>query len=57
MGRTGFGWLRIGSSGGLLWTRLWTCWFHKESRLLCDKLSDYQLFDEYPAPWSEYVSK
>jgi hypothetical protein len=21
MGRTGFGWLRIGSSGGLLWTR------------------------------------
>jgi hypothetical protein len=21
MGRTGFGWLRIGSSGGLLWAR------------------------------------
>jgi hypothetical protein len=27
--------------------------FHKESRLLFDKLSDYQLFKEYPAPWSK----
>jgi hypothetical protein len=26
--------------------------FHKESRLLYDKLSDYQLFKEYP-PWSK----
>jgi hypothetical protein len=26
---------------------------HKESRLLFHKLSDYQLFNEYPAPWSE----
>jgi hypothetical protein len=26
--------------------------FHKESSLLFDKLSDYQLFKEYPAPWS-----
>jgi hypothetical protein len=26
---------------------------HKESRILFDKLSDYQLFKEYPAPWSE----
>jgi hypothetical protein len=43
MGRIGFGWLRIGSSGG----------FHKESRLLFDKLSDYQLFKEYPVPWSK----
>jgi hypothetical protein len=34
MGRTGFGWLRIESSGGLLWTRWWTFGFHKESRLL-----------------------
>jgi hypothetical protein len=25
--------------------------------LLSDKLSDYQLFKEYPAPWSEWVSK
>jgi hypothetical protein len=22
-----------------------------------DKLSDYQLFKEYPAPWSKYVSQ
>jgi hypothetical protein len=35
MGRTGFRWLKIGSSGGR---------FYKESRLLFDKLSDYQLF-------------
>jgi len=27
--------------------------FHKESRLLFHKLSDYQLFKEYPAPWSK----
>jgi hypothetical protein len=27
--------------------------FHKERRLLFDKLSDYRLFKEYPAPWSE----
>jgi len=25
----------------------------EESRLLFDKLGDYQLFKEYPAPWSE----
>jgi hypothetical protein len=30
MGRTGFGWLRIGSSGGLLWTWWWTFGFHKK---------------------------
>jgi hypothetical protein len=27
--------------------------FHKESTLLFDKLSDYQLFKEYSATWSE----
>jgi short-subunit dehydrogenase involved in D-alanine esterification of teichoic acids len=27
--------------------------FHKERRLLFDKLSDYQLFKRYPAPWSK----
>jgi hypothetical protein len=26
---------------------------HTKSRLLFDKLSDYQLFKEYPTPWSE----
>jgi hypothetical protein len=29
--------------------------FHKESRLFFDKLSNYQLFKDYPAPWS-YVA-
>jgi hypothetical protein len=27
--RTGFIWLRIGTSGGFLWTRRWTSVFHK----------------------------
>jgi hypothetical protein len=45
MGRTGFGWLRIGSGGG----------FHKEARLFYDKLNDYHLFKEYSAPWSTTV--
>jgi hypothetical protein len=31
MGRTGFGWLRIGSGGGLLWTRWWTFGFRKKT--------------------------
>jgi hypothetical protein len=26
---------------------------HKERSLLFDELSDYQLFKEYPAPWSK----
>jgi hypothetical protein len=30
MGRTGFNWLRIGSSGGLLWTGRWNFGFHKK---------------------------
>jgi hypothetical protein len=31
MGRTGFGWLGIGSSGGLLWTRWWIFGIHKKA--------------------------
>jgi hypothetical protein len=30
MERTAFGWLRIGSTGGLLWKRLLTFGFHEE---------------------------
>jgi hypothetical protein len=30
MVRTGFSWLRIASSGGLVWTRWWTFGFHKK---------------------------
>jgi hypothetical protein len=29
MERTGFGWLRIRSVGGLMWARQWTFGFHK----------------------------
>jgi hypothetical protein len=43
MGRTGLGWLTIGSNGGLLWTRWWTFGFHKESRIfLVSWLSAFQ---------------
>jgi hypothetical protein len=31
MGRTGFSWLRIWSSSGLLWTRQWTFGFHTKA--------------------------
>jgi hypothetical protein len=34
MGRTGFSWLRIWSSGRLLWTLWWTVGFHKERRVI-----------------------
>jgi hypothetical protein len=30
--------------------------FHKESRILFDKLNDYQLFKEYPAPYRKLVN-
>jgi hypothetical protein len=36
-----------------LWAWWWTFRFHKELRLLFYKLSDYQLFKEYPASWSK----
>jgi hypothetical protein len=44
-GRTGFGWLRIGPSGELLWTRWWTFGFHKESRIFwqAEWLSSFQI--------------
>jgi hypothetical protein len=44
IGRTGFSWLRIGSSGGLFRSRWWILWFHKESRIFFDNLSVNQLF-------------
>jgi len=53
MGRTGFCWLSIGSGGGIFTARKGTFGFHKENRLLFDKLSNYQLSKEYTAPWSE----
>jgi hypothetical protein len=28
---------------------------HKENRLLFEELSDYQLFKEYPEPWSKPI--
>jgi hypothetical protein len=42
-GETGFSWLGIGSSGGLMWTLWWAFGFHKESRIFFDRLSDGQL--------------
>jgi hypothetical protein len=52
IGWTGFGWLRIGSSGRLLWTQYWTFRFHRESWLFFDKMSNYKLFKEYPILWN-----
>jgi hypothetical protein len=52
MGRTGFGWLRISAVVGF-------CEHGNESSGsvknagIFDKLNDYQLLNEYPAPWSE----
>jgi hypothetical protein len=43
MGRTGFGWLKTGSGGGLLWIWQWNYGIHKENRLFFDKLIDYRL--------------
>jgi hypothetical protein len=43
MGRPGFGWLGIGSSGRLLWICWWIFGFHKKAGFF-DKLSDNQLF-------------
>jgi hypothetical protein len=43
-GWTGFIWLKIGASGGLLWTRWWTLEFHKMREIfwLAKELSDSQ---------------
>jgi hypothetical protein len=51
----GVNWIRPTLNRGwwrLLWARWWTFGFHKESRLLFDKLIDYQLFKEFTKPWS-----
>jgi len=55
MGPTGFGWLKTGSGGRLLWTRWWNYGFHTERRLFFHKPSNYQFFKEYPAPWINWV--
>jgi hypothetical protein len=49
MGRTGFGWVRIGSSGGLLWTRKWTFGFHKESRIFLTSWETIRFSNNIPS--------
>jgi hypothetical protein len=56
----GANWIHVAQDGAWWWafvSMVMNLWFHKESRLLFDKLNDYQLFKEYPAPWSECISK
>jgi hypothetical protein len=53
MGRTGFGWLRIGSSDAFCEHGNEPSTFTKKAGYIFNKLSDYQLFKEYPAPWGE----
>jgi hypothetical protein len=52
MGRTGFGWLRIRSNGGFCELGDESSGSIKKAGFF-DKLSDYQLFKYYPAPWSK----
>jgi hypothetical protein len=60
MGMDGANWIRP-AQDRVQWrdflSTLMNIRFRKQSRLLIDKLSDYQLFKENPAPWSEWVSK
>jgi len=51
---TGFIWLSIRTSDGILWTRWCTFGFHKESSIFFNKMSDYQLFRWCPVPCSKY---
>jgi hypothetical protein len=53
MRRTGFSWLRIGPVAGFREHGNEPSCSIKKSRLLIDKLRDYQLYKEYPPPWSE----
>jgi hypothetical protein len=48
---TGFGWLRIGTSGGLLWTQYWTFGSQKRQGIswLAEWLSDLK---KDAAPWT-----
>jgi hypothetical protein len=48
---TGSMWLRIGSSGGLLWTWKWTFGFHKIWKIL-QWLSNWWLFKKNSVSWS-----
>jgi hypothetical protein len=62
MGIDGANWIRL-AQNRVKWRSfvktLMNLRFHKESRIFFGKLSDNQLFEEYPAPWSKYdgVSK
>jgi hypothetical protein len=51
MGQTGFSWLGIASNGGLFEYGNEPSGSINKADFF-DKLSDYQLFKEYPAPWS-----
>jgi hypothetical protein len=54
IGIDGTKWIRLAQVKVQWWAFVKTVMkigFHKESRLLFEKLSDYQLFKEYPAPW------
>jgi hypothetical protein len=52
MGRSGFNWLRIGSSGGLF-EHDYEPSVSIRKQDIFDKLSNNQLFKYFPAPWSK----
>jgi hypothetical protein len=56
IGIDGVNWIQLAQDRVQRWafvSKVMILWVHKERRLLFDKLSDYQLFKEYPTPWSE----
>jgi hypothetical protein len=53
IGIDGLNWIWLAYDRIRWWAFVNMVWFCKESRLLFDRLSDYQLLKEYPAPWSE----
>jgi len=55
-GIDGANWIRLGKQKTQWWTFVSTVVyfrFHREIRLLFDKLSDYQLFKEHLVSWSK----
>jgi hypothetical protein len=49
-------WIQLAQDRVQWWafvSKMMDLWVPYKSRLLFDKLSDYQLFKEYPAPWSK----
>jgi hypothetical protein len=56
-GIDGANWIRLPQDRVQWWAFVSTVMNHKESRQLIDNLSDFELFKEFPAPWSKSFRK